>query len=442
MKCIKCDTDNILKDRTANSGRCKICNHPFVFEPTTMTGVKVTDPQFKKAIEAVSSNNTLFFTPTQLAYVLDSRVRRTSVKLILSSIPVFYIMANIFGTAFGVFVMAAILGMVSRITGKSISPEFILIVTSLIVQGFAIYWLFKNAVSSQYDNRGRRRIAQYLRILGFIILFVGTFASVVIAQSFFLFSVVVCMGIGAVYLSGLRLAQPISSQEFLFKNSDFQDWLKRWQVVNQEMPKLLPSPRQQLSSTVVNPDVTAYSFDRLVVCDRSEIAQLLISNNFHFENNCAVLSIAGYPESIFDTTMQMLHRNPNLKVYVVHDCSPKGMGLVQRLKSSDRWFKDRNVLMIDIGLTPRQVLSAKGIFIQTSAESARDAAQTNRSQWEGLAPDEIKWLEAGNYVELESFTPQRLIQVINRGIAGSRDLSYDDGYSGSDGFISSSDSFG
>ncbi len=442
MKCIKCGTDNILTDRTTNSGRCKSCNHPFAFEPTTMTGVKITDPQFKKAIDEVSSNNTLFFTPTQLAYFLDSRVRRASVKSILSSAPILCLFFNIFGTIFGVGITAVVLRVISIITGKIIPDEWSLIIANLFIQGWTIFWLFENITSSKFDNRGRRKLAQYLKILGYIILFVGTLVSIAIVQSFFLFFVVVCMGIGAIYLSALRSSQPTSSQEFLFKNSEFQDWLKRWQVVNQEMPKLLPSPRQQLSGTMVNPDVTAYSFDRLVVCDRAEIAQLLISNNFHFENNCAVLSITGYPESIFDTTMQMLHRNPNLKVFVLHDCSPKGMGLVQRLQSSDRWFKNRNVLIIDIGLTPRQVLSAKGIFIQTSEASAKEASQTNRSQWQGLAPNEIKWLEAGNYVELESFTPQRLIQIINRGIAGSRDLSYDDGYSGSDGFISSSDSFG
>ena len=36
MKCIRCDTDNNLKDRTANVGRCKACSHSFAFEPTAM----------------------------------------------------------------------------------------------------------------------------------------------------------------------------------------------------------------------------------------------------------------------------------------------------------------------------------------------------------------------------------------------------------------------
>ena len=54
---------------------------------------------------------------------------------------------------------------------------------------------------------------------------------------------------------------------------------------------MLPLPREESTPIAINPDVSAYSFDRLVVCDSAIIAQFLIANNFHFENNCAVLSI-------------------------------------------------------------------------------------------------------------------------------------------------------
>ncbi|BAU41594.1 hypothetical protein [Leptolyngbya sp. O-77] len=50
------------------------------------------------------------------------------------------------------------------------------------------------------------------------------------------------------------------------------------------------------------------------------IAQMLISNNVHFENNCAILSINGYPQPIFDTVMKMLRRNPGLTVFAFQDC--------------------------------------------------------------------------------------------------------------------------
>ncbi len=36
MKCINCNASNMLKDRIANTGRCKSCDRLFAFEPTIM----------------------------------------------------------------------------------------------------------------------------------------------------------------------------------------------------------------------------------------------------------------------------------------------------------------------------------------------------------------------------------------------------------------------
>jgi hypothetical protein len=189
---------------------------------------------------------------------------------------------------------------------------------------------------------------------------------------------------------------------------------------------MLPPPRDTNENATVSPDVSAYSFDRLVVCDRPEIAQFLIANNFHFENNCAVLSVTGYPQSIFDTIMQMLRRNPDLKVYALHDCTPRGIGLVNQLRTSPNWFQDSSVIIIDIGLLPWQIIAAgDSMLVLNSSEYARDAVQLPPEIRQNLYAEELEWLEAGNFVELESFSPQRLIQILNRGIAESRDLGSD-----------------
>ncbi|MEH1882473.1 hypothetical protein [Nostoc sp.] len=217
------------------------------------------------------------------------------------------------------------------------------------------------------------------------------------------------------------------TQEFLFPESQLKDLLDRWQQINGSILKILPPPNQGNTPATVNPDVTAYSFDRLVVCDSAAIAQLLIANNFHFENNCAILSITGYPQSIFDTTMQMLRRNPDLKVYAVHDCNPRGIGLVHRLRTNASWFLNSEIAIIDIGLTPRQIIATKrGMFIQSSPESAQAAKELPEEIRQSLSTEELAWLESGKFVELESFTPQRLIKVVQKGIAGSRDIETDD----------------
>ncbi|GGA19939.1 hypothetical protein CYANOKiyG1_34730 [Okeania sp. KiyG1] len=72
MKCVKCNTDNNLKERTEAGGRCKNCNHPFAFDPKA--GSKFTDIFFNNSIQTISSENTLFFTPKQLWYFIEKRL--------------------------------------------------------------------------------------------------------------------------------------------------------------------------------------------------------------------------------------------------------------------------------------------------------------------------------------------------------------------------------
>jgi hypothetical protein len=274
-------------------------------------------------------------------------------------------------------------------------------------------------------------------------LFLGILTSAA-THSFLLFVVAVLIGMGFIYLGNRSLGSNIT-QEMLFQHTDIQGWLKRWQEVNGTIFRLLSPPIKKTGTVTLSQDVTAYSFDRLVVCQTAEVAQMLIANNFHFENNCAILSIDGYPEDIFDVTMEMLRRNADLKVYLLHDCSPQGMRMLHQLKSSDRWFKNSNVAIIDIGITPNQVITSKSLFIQTSPKSADIAKRISPSEWTGLSLDEVSWLAEGNYVELESFTPQQLIQVLNRGIAGTRNiLDGNDSYlpiGGSDGYYGT-ESFG
>jgi hypothetical protein len=196
--------------------------------------------------------------------------------------------------------------------------------------------------------------------------------------------------------------------------------------------KLLLPVKTETVSIAPPADITSYSFDRLVVCQSDAVAQLLIANRFHFENNCAVLSLNGYPSRIFNIVMQMLRRNPDLKVYAFHDCSPSGLSLVHQLRSSDRWFQGNNVVIIDAGLRPQQVIEVARscrserdfkVFIEQSSESAQTAQNllaTRDLSSQNLLADELEWLTQGYFVMLESFTPQNLIQVLNRSIALSR----------------------
>ena len=418
MKCINCLTDNNLKDRTANSGRCKQCNHRFAFEPTTMTGVKITDPMFARAIADISVNDTLFFTPKQLFYLLDKRSRPKFYEGL--STVTGYLIVNI---VFGIFLLFFLIPFYLIFSGMSIYIWVMFVINSLL-----LLKTFTASRSSKNRYKKRQEFAKNFQTLGVIVGIFGIIFSL-LSSSFPLFLASFAIGLLSISLGTRKIDKKLANrEEFILELNQFQGWLNSWRAIN-SMTKLLPPPRvlKLKANTAVSADVSAYSFDRLVVCDRPEIAQFLIANNFHFENNCAVLSITGYPQSIFDITMEMLRRNPDLKVYALHDCTPRGIGLVDRLRTSSNWFSDSSAIIIDLGLLPRQIITAgDNIFVLSSESSARDAVQLSPAIRQDLSAEELEWLDLGNYVELESFSAQRLIQILNRGIAGSLYLGSDD----------------
>jgi len=373
MKCIKCGTDNNLRDRRINSYRCKRCQHRFVFESTTINGVKITDAMFAKAIADISVNDTLFFTSQQLCYFFGKRFKQKIPR-------VFY----------------------TTTTSETVEQP-------------------KNGT--------------FWEFLGWLIIALGLICSVS-TVSIVLFIVFYYLGRIFIYYGRPKVRKIYhqhahqtsnKAQTYRIDFNNCQSCINQWKAIN-PIAKMLPPPRHtnENANTTVSPDVSAYSFDRLVVCDRPEIAQFLIANNFHFENNCAVLSVTGYPQSIFDTIMQMLRRNPDLKVYALHDCTPRGIGLVNQLRTSPNWFQNSSVIIIDIGLLPWQIIAAgDSMLVLNSWEYARDAVQLPPEIRQNLSSEELEWLEAGNFVEVESFSPQRLIQILNRGIAESRNLGRD-----------------
>ena len=261
----------------------------------------------------------------------------------------------------------------------------------------------------------------------FIFLAVGVALGVIIwvssKQLFAAYAVVAIIGIGFFLVTS---KQP-KAQSFVVSRSQLQGWIRRWTELNRTMGKILPPLSLAQEEAPVSEELRDYSFDRLVVCDRPEIAQMLIANNFHFENNCAVLSFNGYPQSIFTTVMEMLRRNPDLKVYALHDATPSGISLVYQLQTSANWFLSSQVAIYDLGLLPRHSFKISHIFLRKSAESAAEAKQLPAPVKEKLSAQEIAWLESGYYVPLDVFSPRKLLQVVSQGIIKSSNMPTGDG---------------
>jgi hypothetical protein len=410
VKCINCKIDNTLKDRTANMGRCKSCNHEFAFEPTSMPASdRLTDTFFAQLVSDVSAKDTLFFTPNQLYYLLNKRLQSRSANKWTGAIVV----------ADGL--LLTLLGSVLfRVILKISFNEGIPIVVTLWI-GWTIWKFSQDSISSQFNRRIRHDRTMALKTIAIALLIIalplsiggqileGTIGSIGLA-------------IAATMLYNRNRQQSQIFDIFLIDRIQFNSWFDRWTSINNQPPKILPPPQTSILPVVANPEVTAYSFDRAIICDTPEIAQLLISNNFHFENNCAILTIDGYPQNIFDTTMEMLLRNPDLKVFTFHNCSPNGIELPHRLREEEEWFPNLAIPIINVGILPRQIMDNFNLTVLQSSEFAEISQHLALNVRASLNPTEIAWLDAGCYLELESLSPRKIIHILQRAISGSHEL--------------------
>jgi hypothetical protein len=381
MKCIQCNADNKLRDRTRNQGRCKVCRHPFAFEPTTMDPrFQFTDGFFAKALADISANDTLYFTPRQLLYLLEKRLGRKARWAVLR-------LAVFFASILGLFILFS--------SGLAWAIGLLILIMLKVPDKLILWWSERLPKQPKKKNKG-----------------------------------------------------------ITLTDTMVDTWLQQWQRFNPPPARLLspPSAPASLAIADVGNDITAYSFDRVLVCDSVAIAQLLIANNIHFEHNCAVLSIGGYPQAIFATTMAMLRRNPDLQVIALHNCSPPGVALINQLRTSPDWYLDSTQVIFDLGMIPRQIAAARGqAYIQVSADSAQNAQEMPPEVSKQLTTTELEWLKAGYFVDLESFTPKKLMQIVSYGIAKLQNLGEDvdenlilvsDLGGGNSTFIYASDNFG
>lgn len=346
MKCIECNTDRNLKERTANYGKCKN------FEPKQLyyqIGFKFTDRFFAERIKNISVNSTLFFSERQFLYLCNLYCQTNS-NALRSGLPIFMVIVSL-STSF----LFAILEIDS---GNPIAASLAVFV-SIIFSIFAFQIL-----QSTFTARSKKKLA-------------------------------------------------LTSEQI-------KDLLNKWIAVNGKIEKLLSPPKAEKKLNKINYDLNKYSFNRLIVCEKDEIAQFLIANNFHFENNCAIVSINGYPQKIFETVMQMVKRNRDLKIYAPHDASPDGIKILHTLKTNSDWFADINAVIYDLGLLPRQIFKSKNIFVRQSNSSALLAKKFADTLKDSLSDREIKFINEGKFIELESFTPQKLIQIVTLGIAKSK----------------------
>jgi DNA-directed RNA polymerase subunit RPC12/RpoP len=225
-----------------------------------------------------------------------------------------------------------------------------------------------------------------------------------------------------------RHGRPVTA---VLDQSVFNRLWSKWQAAHGSPDGLIVRKAQQAARRAQEPDIGDYSFDRAVICDRARTVDLLLANNFHFENNCAILSIGGYPEGPFEVVRSMLKRNPKLQVFALHDASMAGCQLAYQLTSDERWFKGL-VPVTDVGLRPRHAGPFKGLW-----QPASGALPVGG---DAIDADELRWLTS--YVlELAAIRPEQVLKRLFRAI-NRREESSDSGSVGDDGGSTSSNGDG
>lgn len=221
--------------------------------------------------------------------------------------------------------------------------------------------------------------------------------------------VAVLAGVGIIGGASRHLAKT-ALRPGLFPRAVFNKEWSRWAETHGTPPSMIvPAARAtRPEPAAIESDLTDYSFDRAVICDRSETVDLLVANNFHFENNCAVLTADGYPPQAFASVKRMLGRNPRLKVWVLHDATPAGCALASRLKNEPGWFAE-GVCIIDAGLRPDNAAALHKLWEPAEATS-------ENLQGPAFSEAEGRWL-AKNRLALAAIRPEQVIKRLFRSLS-------------------------
>ncbi len=212
--------------------------------------------------------------------------------------------------------------------------------------------------------------------------------------------------LGAVGVAGSLLVnatrRPFGDLEPLAFANAHARWIEKNGTDPQQIvPRALPAE----AKAHLQAELEAYSFDRAVITDSADTAELLLANDFHFENNCAVLSIDGAPAHAFELVREMLRKNPRLEVFALHDCTPDGCNLAFRLKHDPAWFKDFGTVH-DVALRPAP---ARSKSLKALCRPAREKGTQHAS----ISKSEAAWLDNWS-LELAAIRPEQLIKRLYR----------------------------
>ncbi|WP_238438116.1 hypothetical protein, partial [Frankia nepalensis] len=125
--------------------------------------------------------------------------------------------------------------------------------------------------------------------------------------------------------------------------------LHRHGIVPAMLPPVVGETTRRHGWLAAEDDVLDYGLPRLLVCEDTAIARMLVANDAHLEAACPVFAIEDLP--LDPRLVAALDRFPGAAVHVLHDASAGGLALAGGLRA--RLGLAPSVPVVPIGLLPR-----------------------------------------------------------------------------------------
>ena len=227
-----------------------------------------------------------------------------------------------------------------------------------VVSGEGTFYFLESQLTYEIKRRALRKrdVMRRWRLFAGLLALVIAIAAVMTALPLLIF---------AAFLAVVAFGVSSAGTKWDRVHGEADQWARKWLEAHPN-DKLVrdETPRPWRDGDANGDSLGDVSFDRVVVCQREELVDLFLLNQFHFHYSCPVLGAEKYPEPIYDTLIDRLRANESLTVVVLHDMSPEGRYFARQVENDPKWFGGASgAKVVDAGLLPEQQKMFSGLMM-------------------------------------------------------------------------------
>ena len=112
--------------------------------------------------------------------------------------------------------------------------------------------------------------------------------------------------------------------------------LSRWKSSGKKIDYLIQEPTLHQPPPQWNePDIYDYGVERILIVERDVLVDLFVKNNAHAEQRMLVISENGYPDYLVPVARNLLAKQPDLPIFLLHDATQRGAEMATRIQNGD-----------------------------------------------------------------------------------------------------------